>query len=141
TMQPFYADGGFHFQYRTPRMEGVGKSSAVDSRIVELSSLPFTQVQAFDQQHFGYDRSIFLQRWIVPRNGLGLGYWYDGQLTGIGVLRACLSGFKIGPLFAQDEAVADALFDAFSSHAAGQPLFLDVPESNPRAMALAQRKG
>jgi GNAT superfamily N-acetyltransferase len=140
TMQPFYSRGGFVFQYRTPRMEGIGVYSTPDSRVVELSLIPFSQVQQFDQLHFGYDRTAFLKRWITPRNGLGMGFVRGNQLAAMGVIRPCLSGFKIGPLFAQDEESANAVFDALSSHATGKPIFLDTPECNPHARSLAQRK-
>ena len=33
-----------------------------------------------------------------------------GELVGYGVLRECHQGYKIGPLFADDEDVADSLF-------------------------------
>jgi hypothetical protein len=50
-------------------------------------------------------------------------------------------GFKIGPLFAADGEMAEALFRGLADLAPGAPIFLDVPENNPQAMALAQRHG
>jgi hypothetical protein len=62
-------------------------------------------------------------------------------LTGYGVIRACQTGYKIGPLFADDVRTADALLLALAEHAAEAPIFLDVPEVNPAALALVQRHG
>ena len=55
--------------------------------------------------------------------------------------RPCRRGFKIGPLFAADAAVAEDLFRGLADHAAGAPLVLDVPEGNAAAMDLARRHG
>ena len=65
----------------------------------------------------------------------------DGVLRGYGVIRPCRQGFKIGPLFAADGAIAEALYRGLGDFAPGEPIFLDVPENNPQAMALAQRHG
>jgi hypothetical protein len=48
---------------------------------------------------------------------------------------------KIGPLFADDERIADDLFRALAAAAGGGPIFLDVPEPNARAVRLAERYG
>jgi Acetyltransferase (GNAT) domain len=37
--------------------------------------------------------------------------------------------------------MAEALFRGLADLAPGAPIFLDVPENNPQAMALAQRHG
>ena len=57
----------------------------------------------------------------------------------MGVIRPCRAGFKIGPLFANGPGAADQLFRALSNHAAGRSLYLDIPENNPDAVALAER--
>jgi hypothetical protein len=59
----------------------------------------------------------------------------------MGVARPCRDGFKIGPLFAVDALAAERVFAGLGEHAAGQPIFLDVPENNPAALALAERHG
>jgi ribosomal protein S18 acetylase RimI-like enzyme len=65
----------------------------------------------------------------------------DGQLAGYGVIRKCRRGRKIGPLTASDETAAESLFAALAAEAPGEPIFLDVPEANPAAVALARRYG
>ncbi|MCB1206748.1 MAG: GNAT family N-acetyltransferase [Verrucomicrobiae bacterium] len=139
-MQPFYARGGFVFSHRNLRLAGTGRAcTSVDAALVELDSLPFEQVAAFDRQHFGFSREGFLRRWIHPAGGLGLGFLDGDRFRGLGVVRPCRTGFKIGPLFAETPEIAEALFVALSSHAAGQPVFLDVPENHPAALELGQR--
>ena len=46
---------------------------------------------------------------------------------------------KIGPLFADNEHIAEILFRALKSHVPGEPVFFDTPEINPKAVALAER--
>lgn len=141
-MQPFYARGGFQFTHRNLRMAGTGRRAAqLDPALVDLSVLPFDDVATFDRQYFGFARNAFLQAWIQPAGGAALGFVTHHNLRGIGVVRPCQEGFKIGPLFADSPDVAEALFAALSEHAAGQPIFLDTPENNPAALALAQRHG
>ena len=60
-------------------------------------------------------------------------------MKGYGVLRACREGFKIGPLFADDEETAERLFAGLIARAPGARVFLDTPEANPAAVALAAR--
>ncbi|MEI6538215.1 MAG: hypothetical protein WCO86_01630 [Planctomycetota bacterium] len=58
-----------------------------------------------------------------------------------GGMRACQIGYKIGPLFARDPSVADRLFRTFCRHAAGQQVFIDVPDNNPAAGRLCKDHG
>jgi hypothetical protein len=58
------------------------------------------------------------------------------------MIRPCRQGYKIGPLFADTPAAAEALYRGLSRHAAaGEPVYLDVPEANAAAMALVARHG
>ncbi|NCF88392.1 MAG: GNAT family N-acetyltransferase [Verrucomicrobiaceae bacterium] len=140
-MQPFYAKGGFEFSHRNLRMEGVGVRRPVDPRVVSLQEVDLEEVADYDTWRFGLRRAEFLRRWISMPHARGHSYREDGVLRGLGVIRECRSGFKIGPLFADDGLIAEQLFVALSVHADGQPLFLDVPEINEQAVALARNHG
>ncbi len=140
-MQAYYARSGFVFFHRNLRMEGTGVAGDQDRRLIALTDLPFDDVLSYDEAHFCTSRPEFLKRWINPVGGRGLGFVEDGRLLGSGVVRPCRNGFKIGPLFADTPEIAEILFTALSAQAAGQPLFLDIPENNPAAVALAARQG
>lgn len=140
-MQHFYGEGGFVFTHRNLRMEGVGKRTDPDPRVVPLREVDFQKVLEFDARHFGILRPAFLKPWITPEGGYGAGLLDDDGLQGMGVVRPCQNGFKIGPLFAESAEVADTLFTVLSAQAAGKPLFLDTPEINKEALALAERHG
>jgi len=138
-MQAYYAKGGFKFSARDLRYEGIGQPYPEAANITELSAVPFAQIETYDQAHFPAPRSEFLRRWLNQPGAHALGALSGGQLTGFGVLRPCQKGYKIGPLFADNPAIAEDLFQSLSARVPFEPIFLDVPENNPAAVAMAQR--
>lgn len=141
TMQGVYAEAGFRASHRTLSMRGVGAAADVDTSLRDLADLPFAKVAAFDRRHFGAERPAFLDAWIAPPGGLGLGIVDGGRLRAIGVARPCREGFRIGPLFADDASCAARIYAGLGRVAAGEPVYLDVPDNNPAALALAGRLG
>lgn len=147
-MQAYYATLGFEFSHRNLRMGGVAQVSPAEpplpagTRIASLADLPFEDVVAYDARHFGVRRPEFLRRWIAPSGGLGIGVLdAGGSLVGMGVVRPAQVGFKVGPLFAESPQIAETAYSALAGHAAGTEIFLDVPECNDDAVALAERHG
>lgn len=55
------------------------------------------------------------------------------------MLRKCRVGYKIGSLFADEPAIAEALFAALCNHAVGEPVSLDIPEPNQAGLRLAAK--
>ena len=107
---------------------------------MELPTLPFEDVVTFDQAFFPAPRREFLKRWTEQPDTHALGVIGDsGQIVGHGVIRTCRVGFKVGPLFAKDEQIAESLLLSLVEHASGAPVFLDIPEVNPGAIALVKR--
>ena len=104
--------------------------------IKALMDVPFENIQAFDRRHFPAQRDQFLKCWLNQPAGLSLGYFNDKQLRGYGVIRPCIEGFKIGPLFAETESIASELFYQLANHANGENYYLDVPDNNPYALKL-----
>ncbi len=145
-MQDYYAKGGFVFSHRNMRFRAEIPARPetppqADPAIISLTTVPFDQLLAYDRTCFPALRPTFLQHWIAQPDALALGYWRDGALRGYGVIRRCGEGCKIGPLFADDAAVAESLYTHLAPFAAGNPLFLDAPENNPAAMELVRRHG
>lgn len=140
-MQPYYAKGGFKFSHRNLRYQlddGARCSPEVATEIVALDDIAMAEVEAYDLRCFGFPRDAFLSRWIAQPQVKALG-WYDaGELKGYGVLRRCLEGAKIGPLFADNADIARGLFTHLCATGAGGPVYLDAPENNPAAMALVK---
>ena len=136
-----YRKSGFERAYRTMRYEGMGGGTHLEnSEVVRLSSLPFGLVDSYDRPFFPANRSRFIKSWINQPRGSALGIMHDGSLVGYGVIRACRSGHKIGPLFADGPELAESLLLALKSGVEStESVYLDVPEVNRAALALAER--
>ncbi len=144
-MQPYYARGGFQFVCRDLRFEGRGptrgREAPAPAGVVEASSVPFACLDAYDRRHFPAPRSAFLREWIRRPGGHALAALDGDEVRGFAVMRPCRVGHKIGPLFAANADVAERLFVALAARVPGEPIFLDAPEVNRDAMALAERHG
>lgn len=138
-MQPYYAAGGFRFVCRDLRFEGVGANAPAPADVVDLSGVAFSEIDDYDRRHFPAPRPTFLERWIDRPGGHAVGVRRGGTLAGYAVLRPCRAGYKIGPLFANDSDLAERLFVELARRVPGEPIFLDTPEDNPAALALARR--
>jgi hypothetical protein len=80
--QDNYRRSGFAFAYNNVRHEGTRRGGArADAAIVDLATLPFAQVAAYDAPFFPADRTRFLACWI--RQGRALGYVRDGPPRGL----------------------------------------------------------
>jgi Acetyltransferase (GNAT) domain/Acetyltransferase (GNAT) family len=132
---------GFQFAYRNLRFGGTITSAPVPKTVIPLGEMPFDTVAAYDRRHFPAERNAFLRTWLTMPHATGFACERDGQMVGYGVIRQCREGFKIGPLFADDEVIARDLFVALTSRTGGQPVFLDVPEPNTTAVRLAEHRG
>ena len=96
---------------------------------------------AYDRLFFPAPRPAFLSLWLTPRQGAALAVRDGDRVVGLGAIRACRDGCKLGPLYADDEAVADTLFLQLAAYARGGSIYLDVPEPNDAALRLARRYG
>ena len=146
-MVPFYARGGFepltrHRRFQLIESAGVAACPVVAGEAcVDLREVDFAEVVAWDAGCFPGDRHQFLNAWIRQPDAVSLGVVAHGKLAGYGVMRACQIGYKIGPLFARDPSVADRLFRTLCRRAAGQQVFIDVPDNNPAAGRLCKDHG
>jgi len=141
--QANYARSAFRLAYRNIRFGGpappAAQSGAPVAVLKTARALPFDRLAAYDRLCFPAPRAAFLSLWLSPIAGTAVAAERDGRICGLGAIRACQSGYKIGPLFADDAAIADSLFLALAARARGETLFLDVPEPNRPALLLAER--
>ena len=64
------------------------------------------------------------------------------QLVGYGVCHPCRTGYKIGPLCADNPAVTERLFAELTRELpVGSKLQFEIPAVNPAALALVKRHG
>jgi Acetyltransferase (GNAT) domain len=100
----------------------------------------FDLIEKDDGTVFPAARPTFLRTWITAPGHIGRALIRDGHIAAWGVIRPCRTGRKVGPLVADDHDAAEAVFAALVGPAGGQ-VFLDVPEPNRTAMALATAYG
>mgnify|MGYP000611974578 CR=1 FL=1 len=139
--QENYKKSSFKFYYRNIRFEG--KSSnfstiSTSSSLIELNKIPFETLLKYDSEVFGLNREIFLNNWISMPNSLSLAKMDRDRLVGFGLIRSCVDGYKIGPLFADNLEIATEIYNELSSKIPKGPIFLDVPEINLNALKLAE---
>ncbi len=146
--QDNYRKSGFVYAGRNIRYTGrpavgAGEEDTAAVRRVTAGDLP--ALLAFDRPFFAAPRERFIEPWVGPDAGIRRTTKLaatNGEISGYGVIRACRSGFKIGPLFAEDEKTATGLFLALCGDAGPEAeISLDTPEDNPAAVRLAERFG
>ena len=139
--QENYKKSGFRLAYANVRYGGRVPAGATPAGIIPLADVSFASVEADDATVFPAPRPAFLRAWIDTSGHIGRALVRDGKLAAWGVIRPCRTGWKIGPLVADDRAAAEAVFTALVSAAGGGEVFLDVPDVNREAVALAQSHG
>ncbi len=145
--QANYAKSGFVLAHRNVRHGGVAPSAGAAAEadrapgLKPAGSVSFEALAAYDAAHFGRARPTFLRAWLALPESRARVLSRDGRIAGFGVARRCGEGVKIGPLFAEDAAAAEILFDSLAGLAPGERVFLDAPEPNRAAGALARSRG
>lgn len=148
--QANYERSGFAFAWRNIRFErsgsventpGAMSDELGDRLLVDLDAVPFQDIASYDQAVFEADRTSFLRSWVAQPGAVRLGVMRDGQLEGWGLMRPCVTRWKIGPLYANDESAGLALLDGLMAAVPGETVFFDVPEPNALAMAAVHARG
>jgi GNAT superfamily N-acetyltransferase len=135
--QENYRKSGFALAHRNIRFGGtVAASGSIVPGIVALSDIPFAEVEQDDV--FQAPRTTFLRAWLQAPGHIGRAFIRNGKLSAWGVIRPARTGYKIGPLVADDRAAAQAVLDALIGAVGGGEVFLDVPEPHREAVALAE---
>ncbi|MEO9362810.1 MAG: GNAT family N-acetyltransferase [Nitrososphaera sp.] len=137
-----YERQGFVFAHRNVRYELASASARMPSNnIIDLRKYGTGAVAEYEKRLFPTPRTRFLEKWLDPRQGAALGFMDAGRLAGYGVIRKCVRGFKVGPLFADTQRGARGLLSGLAGHAAGEPVYIDIPETNGLAIDLAKEAG
>ncbi|GEK10122.1 GNAT family N-acetyltransferase [Pseudoalteromonas peptidolytica] len=139
--QENYEKSGFKLAYRNIRYEGIGGGDKPHlTNLVSLKDISFDVLKAYEEKFFPAPRTEFLQAWIHQPNSYACGIYEEGKLFACGVIRPCHTGYKIAPLYAESPELAEQMFLALKSQVPqSSPIYLDVPEVNAAAIALAQK--
>jgi hypothetical protein len=138
--QENYKKSGFKLAYRNIRYEGLGdKIDSDNPKIILLEKIPFELIATYDDQIFPTKRHAFLKSWVRQPESLAIGFIENKKLLGYGMVRKCRTGYKVGPLFADTETIADTLLQKMRGFVGqGIAIFLDVPERNKSSVLLAE---
>ena len=134
-----YARLGYRVAHQNIRFEGARIPATNNECIVPLNTLEFKDIASYDRRHFPAPREAFLSCWINQPQATSLGYLQNNKLCGYGVIRACRVGYKIGPLFADNEIIAEALLQQLVTQMNGATFVIDVPANNAYALALVRK--
>ena len=139
--QANYRSKGFESVYETIRYSGRAPFPPVGAgrpRVVPVQPTP---------DIFGYDalcspapRRSFLQRWLQPPHR-ALAAITSRGMAGYAVARSCRSGFKIGPLFADNVQTALDLLGELATACEGGELNIDVPATQVDFIAALDAAG
>jgi GNAT superfamily N-acetyltransferase len=139
-----YKRSGFTPAWRNVRYAGIARPSekAASGEMVPLSKVAFDALCRKDREVFPAPRTAFLREWCSIPDSAGRAWLHNGRIGGWGVIRRCREGHKIGPLVADESAIALALYAGLCDTVpAGDAVYLDLPEPNAAAFSLAQSLG
>ena len=146
--QDNYRRSGFFYAHRNMRYESTlpftasGIRLAADERLVPVANIPRDVLIDFDAQYFPAPRQVFLHEWIHQAGHYALALMKGDEICAYGVIRPCINGYKIGPLFAQHpDQACNLVFALCQNLDHGTPIYLDPPAENPAAIALANELG
>lgn len=140
-MQGFYQKGGFQIAFRDERYVRLGASYDLNPQVRKITESDYESVAKLDTACFGVARESFLRPWLFAPHAQSFCYCDTMGLQGFAVVRKCQEGYKIGPLFAETEAVARALYEACLNSAPGESVYLDIPTTHEGARQLVADYG
>ncbi len=138
-MQPFYNKGGFEIAFKDERYEKTGIAINTDHHISAIKDKDFDEISDYDKQAFGFRRPQFLKPWINLPENRTFKYSEGNKVRGFAIARKVSNGFKVGPLFADNNTIAEELYKACLNSVIGEPLFIDIPMINQGAIQIVKK--
>jgi len=136
--QKNYLKSGFKIAHKNIRYKRNGlKLAKKIKEIIPLTQTPFSQLLEYDEHIFPATRPHFLKSWIIQPQSHAVGLIENNTLKGYGVVRKCIDGYKVGPLFADNSLYADKIFAELLSFVdPNQSIRIDIPDINKSAQLL-----
>ena len=138
-MQPFYQKGGFEIAFKDERYECKGEEQIVSNQVSLIDPSDLPEILKYDTTCFGVKRETFILNWLKIPDSKTFKYVENGELKGYAVIRKVDTGYKIGPLFADDKNMAEELYKACLNGAIGHQVYIDIPLINSDAVQLVKK--
>ncbi len=139
-MSSKYTNIGFQTAYETTRYHAKPHLDTISHpQIADAKNILFADVVEYDAQYFPAKRAMFLRHWINQPECTALVYLKHNKIHGFGVIRKCIKGYKIGPLFAENADIADILYRQLAGNTYGAIIYIDIPHPNKSAEALIKK--
>jgi hypothetical protein len=133
---------GFSLSHRIMRYQGLSGSARAVAPVVALKKIGLGKVKKYDTDVFPAARMGLLRHWMGRGGNTALGIEVNGACHGYGIIGEGERGWHIGPVYATSPEVAETLLVGLKGSAPqGTTVYLDVPEVNPPAVAVAKRLG
>lgn len=137
---------GFTVAHRTVEYRCVAPSDPLVAEgrdIVPALEVPLRQIADLDERATGVRRDGLIHHWLTDADSVALAVRRNPDaLAAYGLLRESRGRFRLGPLFAEDEATAQRLYEALLSRAGpGQSVSLVMQCSKPHVQRFARRNG
>ena len=125
-----YAKSGFVLTGRTQRYEG-RIEGAPSPHLRSITPEDVHWLTAIEARANGFTKLAFLSHWLEDtktRHTLVVDRG-DGP-EGFATIRACQTGYKIGPMVARSAEAAVTLLHGSAEQAEGDPVIIDIPDDN-----------
>ncbi len=133
---------GYRIAHQNARYQGMlSTANNIHEAIRPIIAQDRMQLNQYDRTQFPAPRATFLNDWTTQPESQALIWHENGEIKGYGVIRKCIEGYKIGPLFANTPMIAEQILLALARFGIGKNIYLDIAENNPEAIALVKRFG
>ncbi|MFA8451592.1 MAG: GNAT family N-acetyltransferase [Bacteroidales bacterium] len=131
---------GFIEAYRNHRYMAISHVMDIElNDFVPVKDVPYEQLEEYDSHCFPVKREKYLRRWMRQKGAKAFAKYVDGEILGFGLIRPCIEGYKIAPLFANSSNIAAELFYKLTETIPGESIYIDVPDINVNASSLISK--
>jgi GNAT superfamily N-acetyltransferase len=140
--QDNYRKSGFVYAHANRRYGGQVAGERAGAGVCRVGPDDLAEALAYDARHNPGARPRFMSAWLTDAPTRRSFLLRRGErIAGLGTIRACREGCKVGPLFADDAAGAESLFRHMAAEMGGGTVYLDIPAPNAEARLLCERHG